>query len=281
MGMRHHSQHRRLGHVDGALTRILVPAGLVGAVFGVIVARIIPVELSRVAFAALPALAALRLLAGRYPAEATTDRGANRARHARVAEEAPMTITTRGVRMLLTGSVLLGAVVAGTAHAGDPAASNDAAWATAIDAMDDALSKGDVGAAVTARQQAYLAALGSRRWDAMADVGDATLKLARTRSLRSVMEAEARRVYMVALFRARRQGSVHGVLRVTEAFALLGDRDVARQGLVIANALAVASSDPYARERVRALQERLAAESSLVGGVRPPAGNARGSHGGE
>jgi hypothetical protein len=71
------------------------------------------------------------------------------------------------------------------------------------------------------------------------------------------MEPAARRAYVFALRRARRQESLEGAVRVTEAFVSLGDRDMARKACGIADSLAASAREPRARERVRALQSRL------------------------
>ena len=76
------------------------------------------------------------------------------------------------------------------------------------------------------------------------------------------MLPEVRHAYLRALFCARDQRSVEGVLRVAEAFASLGDRDVADQVLVMASALAASSPTAPASERVRILRERLEQQDS-------------------
>ncbi len=55
-------QHARLGHVDERLTKSLVPAGLAGAVLGVVAAAYFPTRLCQIGFAALLAFVAVRLL---------------------------------------------------------------------------------------------------------------------------------------------------------------------------------------------------------------------------
>ncbi len=180
-----------------------------------------------------------------------------------------------------------------SARADDGNTSDAAPWVGAIRGMDEALARGDVRAALKAREDARLAALGSWGWEGPILVGDATLRLAQSTGLRHALEPAARRAYVFALFRARRQGSLDGVLRVTEAFAVLGDSDMARKGFVIANGLAVTSREPQALERVRAFEERLKALMPLARGVpaasadpRPGpsltrGGGDRGSHVGE
>src|SRR5262245_13988488 len=190
----------------------------------------------------------------------------------------------------LAASLLLtvGAMLARAGHATDRAP-----WVGAIRAMDEALARGDVRAALRAREDARLAALGSPRWEGMAMVGDATLRLGQRAGLVTALEPAARRAYVFALHRARREGSLDGVLYITEAFATLGDHGMVRKGLAIAENVAVASREPQARERVRALEERLAAEMLQAGGASEaataPVGAARsggsdgtlGSHGSE
>lgn len=167
------------------------------------------------------------------------------------------------VALLLVGSSTLAAATP-PARAGGSSAGT-APWVRPLRAMDEALEKGDVRAALRAREDARLAALASPQWEGMVAVGDATLRLARGTGLRLAMEPAARRAYRFALFRARRQGSLDGALRVIEAFAALGDREMARQGFAVAGALAMASHEPQALERVRALEERLSAERRPVG----------------
>src|SRR5262245_22996028 len=56
------AQHRRLGHIDAAAVRRLVPAGLLGAVAGVLVVNRLPSRPCRIAFGVFLVAAALRLL---------------------------------------------------------------------------------------------------------------------------------------------------------------------------------------------------------------------------
>ena len=175
-----------------------------------------------------------------------------------------MTRCATGLRRTMAGLALLATAAMPAACAAGPEVHNATPWEDGIRAMDQALERGDIVAAARARQEASLAARASRRWEAMAAVGDASLRLAQLPAANRLMVAEARRSYLDALFRARHQGSLDGVLRLTEAFAALGDREIARQGFVIANVLAATSGEPDARARVRALQERLAAELPLI-----------------
>jgi hypothetical protein len=167
--------------------------------------------------------------------------------------------------VLLAGTVFLLATTS-PAWAGSAGTAEGRSWVGAIRAMDDALARGDMRAAMRAREDARLAALATFRWEGIAMVGDATLRLAESAGLRAAMEPAARRAYVFALHRARRQGSLDGVLRATRALAGLGDHDMVQSGFAIAESLAVTSSTPGALERVRALEERILVETPRDGG---------------
>lgn len=137
---------------------------------------------------------------------------------------------------------------------GDPATP----WLVHIWQVDAALVKQDLGAAERAWHDAYGAALGSRRWEGMVQVGDAALRIGELAGARKASEARARWTYRAALFRARQEGSLDGVLRVAEAFSALGDREVVAQCIRIAERLAARGRDAQAHDRVSALSERLA-----------------------
>jgi hypothetical protein len=106
-------------------------------------------------------------------------------------------------------------------------------------AVDEALARGDVTQAIYRWRDAYGAALRSRRWDAMVAVGDAARRidaLARPDGVPSGFRAEARQAYLQALFRARAAASPEGLARAAEAFAALGDAEMAAQARTIAAA---------------------------------------------
>lgn len=138
-------------------------------------------------------------------------------------------------------------------------------WSVHIRHMDDALAKKNVSAAERAWHQAYLAALGSRGWEGMLEVGDAYLRIGKVVGSPKIAEAKARRAYLSSLFRARQQRSLDGVLRVAEGFDRLGDQEVVTQCVRIAEGLAEQARDPRAQDRVRAFRERLANRFLAVG----------------
>src|SRR5215510_6837357 len=126
----------------------------------------------------------------------------------------------RAARVGMAALIALSALGAGTAivSAQEGGPSSATLLVEAIRAMDEALAKGDLRTALRAREDARLAALGSPGWEGLVLLGDATLRLGLNSGLRSAMEPAARRAYLFALYRARRQESIEGVVRVTEAF---------------------------------------------------------------
>jgi hypothetical protein len=166
--------------------------------------------------------------------------------------------TTRAQRLfiyvVLATATLVAALEVTAARGGDPTPKPRTPWLAPLETMNQAIERGDPTAAEMARHEAYRAAIASRRWEALLDVGDAALRIGEATRSRQALEPEARRLYLSALFRARSERSLDGVLRATESFARLGDRDVVAQGLHIARGLA--GSDPEAQARVRLVDDR-------------------------
>ena len=107
-------------------------------------------------------------------------------------------------------------------------------WLTRIQAMDQALGYGEVSSAIYFWRDAYGEAMGSRRWDALADVGDAAIRIDAALHEGRTFRSEARRVYLEALFRARSAGADDGIRRVGDAFAQLGDSEMSSRALQMA-----------------------------------------------
>ncbi len=165
-------------------------------------------------------------------------------------------------RILLTGAVVLAVIAPVVARVsatrGQPGAELEGPWTRHVLAMDRAVAGQDVTAAVRAWYDAHAAAARHARWEGWLTVGDASLRLGHVPRLARAFEARARQSYLAALFRARDQGSVDGVLRTAEAFAALGDGEVVDQCLRVAEGLAARGADAYAKERVRAAAALLA-----------------------
>jgi len=158
--------------------------------------------------------------------------------------------------LLLAVAAVLAALEMTLARVGDPSAKEEAPWISPLRDMDDALARGDFSTATTARHKADLAALASPAWEGFLAVGDGALRLGEARGARSGREHEARRAYLSAMVRARNARSLEGTLRVTDAFARLGDRDMVEQGAHFARELA--GRDDKAIDRVDEFVQRWA-----------------------
>jgi len=126
-------------------------------------------------------------------------------------------------------------------------------WTAHLQAMDTAIAANNASAAVLSWRHAYAAALDQPGWRGLVDVAGAALRIGTIPGFKKAAESRARESYWTALFRARRQGSLNGVLDTAEAFGALGDRVMVEQCIRIAERLAVLTGDAEAAERVRAL----------------------------
>ena len=71
---------------------------------------------------------------------------------------------------------------------------------------------------------------------------------------------------MAALFMARQQASLNGVLRVAGAFSTLGDHETVERCIATAERLAAAAPAPEGRDRPTELFPARAAAASNAGG---------------
>jgi len=131
-------------------------------------------------------------------------------------------------------------------------------WTAHLDAMDTAIAANNASAAVLSWRHAYAAALDQPGWRGLVDVAGAALRIGAIPGFKKAAESRARESYWTALFRARRQGSLNGVLDTAEAFGTLGDRVMVEQCIRIAERLAVLTGDTEAADRVRVLAADLA-----------------------
>jgi hypothetical protein len=150
------------------------------------------------------------------------------------------------VKTATAAAIALGALASVAATACHGNAGQQAPWTAHIRAADEALARGDLTRAIRAWNQAYAVARVSRRWDALLEVGRASLRFGGRPGLRFSPEQRARELFLDALFIARRDGSVDGVLQVAEAFAGLEDREVVRRCLRVAERLAEGNADAQA-----------------------------------
>jgi hypothetical protein len=103
----------------------------------------------------------------------------------------------------------------------------DASLSGHLSAIDAAIADRDRSRAVYTWRDAYGVALRSREWEVLVAMGDAALRIDALAGQPTAFRAEARQAYLLALFRARDAGAPEGVTRVAEAFAALGDAEMA------------------------------------------------------
>ena len=110
-------------------------------------------------------------------------------------------------------------------------------WTTYIEMTDTALGQRDLTAAERAWREAHAAALRTRAWRPLVEVGDAAVRLSAVDASRGPYVSRARELYLAALTRARADRSIDGVLQVAEAFHGIGDHRVVEQCLAAAERL--------------------------------------------
>ena len=131
-------------------------------------------------------------------------------------------------------------------------------WQARLLKVEQAIAVNDAAAAERLWEDAHAAALQSRHWEGMIAVADTYRALGAQADFPAASIARARRTYLRALFRARKEGSLAGVLIVADRFAELGDREVVARCMRFARKVATQSRDPYAEEHLRAFADRLA-----------------------
>lgn len=159
------------------------------------------------------------------------------------------------IALLLLAVPLVGALQHATSRV--PVPDRETLWTEELRRVDKALAERDVSGALRAWREAYVAALASRRWEGMLAVGDSYLRIGELAGNRHAWEPKARESYLIALFRARQQGAIGGLVGTAEAFAALGDHEVVRQCVRLAERLANERGDDVGRQHVRRFLESL------------------------
>jgi hypothetical protein len=113
----------------------------------------------------------------------------------------------------------------------------DVAWAHRLAPIDEALAAGAMSRAFYEWHEAHGEAFRSGRWQALAAVGDAAARIDAAAGSAVGFRADARRVYLAALIKARAEHSAAGVRRVADALAALGDHALAAHARRVAQDL--------------------------------------------
>lgn len=156
-----------------------------------------------------------------------------------------------------------------------PADVAEAVWRDRLRALHASVAAGDGVAAIRAWHDAWQASVQSCRWDAEIAVGDAALLLGKVVTSYWVAMPDARQVYRAALIRARAQASFEGIVRAGQAFAALGDVEVAHAAFETASSLAVSAQQRDELARVRGELGATHAASDPVVGDEMARGRAR------
>jgi hypothetical protein len=133
-----------------------------------------------------------------------------------------------------------------------------APWVQHLETMDAAIAAHNADSAIRAWRHAYAAALDQPGWRDVVHVAAAALRIGAIPGFRKAAESRARESYWTALSRARRQGSLNGVLDAAEAFGALGDQMMVEQCIRTAERLALLTGDADAPDRIRMLAADLA-----------------------
>ena len=139
---------------------------------------------------------------------------------------------------------------------GEALRGRDVDWRQALQRVETARADGDVRGAEQAWEDAYRVAMRARTPQALLDVGRAYLRLGDTARDRRTTTPRARRIFLEAFVQARERRDGDGVAGAGEAFASLGDREIADRAFDVALALATQSRDAAARDRIAALRAR-------------------------
>jgi hypothetical protein len=108
-------------------------------------------------------------------------------------------------------------------------ADGEPAWIAEVRRVDAALGHGDIDAAERAWRDAHLEAVRTRGWKPMIEVGDAAVRIGEASGNRDPVAPQARQAYLSAFFRARGLHARDGMLRASDAFAAIGDREIAER----------------------------------------------------
>ena len=109
-------------------------------------------------------------------------------------------------------------------------------WTSRIALIEQALATGTVSRAFFEWQEAHAEAFRSGRWEALLAVGEAAERI--DEAIGTVgLGADARRLYLAALVRAREEHSAAGVRRIAAAFTKLGEHDLAERAYRVAQDL--------------------------------------------
>jgi hypothetical protein len=137
---------------------------------------------------------------------------------------------------------LVTGVTVATAQTGTPAPR--AGWREPLSRAEMALANGEMRQAEQAWEDARRAAIRSRLPHALLEVGVAYLSIGEATRDRQTAIAGARQLFLLSLFRARARRDADGIAAAGQAFASLGDCDVAERVHAVVLTMATKRGDP-------------------------------------
>ena len=149
---------------------------------------------------------------------------------------------------------LVTAALALTWEPGSPGAARD--WREPLARAEGALARGDARGAERAWEEAHRAAVRAGASRGMLELGRAYLRIGEAAHDRATAVTRARRTLLMAMFHARERGDADVVAGAGEAFAALGDHEVASRAAEIALELSARKGRLGPRERVTAARSR-------------------------
>jgi hypothetical protein len=166
------------------------------------------------------------------------------------------TVATSLTAAVVVAITLSAAAFVIEATAVNAVAATDSPWYAHAARAEAALDEGQITAAMQHWQEAYAAAIGSRRSDGLVELGHLYRRLPVRDRLGESAIARAGQCYLIALLRARGERSIDAILRSTEAFLELKDETMVAQGLKVAREVAAGDPDPRALNRIAMLATR-------------------------
>ena len=129
-------------------------------------------------------------------------------------------------------------------------------WRALLVRAEAALASRDARGAEDSLLLAYRAAMRTREQEGFLELGHAYLRIGEAAHDRQWALGQTRRVFLRALFQARERRDAEALTAAAEAFASIGDDQVALHAFDAALALARRSRDAIAGDRIAALRAR-------------------------
>jgi hypothetical protein len=156
-----------------------------------------------------------------------------------------------------TAAVVMWLVANTTALAAEPRAlAPDARWRELLGRAETAFAAGDAREAERAWEESYRAVIRPGATAGMLALGHAYLRIGTAARDPQAAVARARQIFLRAFVQAREWRDAKVVADAGEAFAGLGDHEVADRIFAVAMDLAARNGDVQTRERTAALRQR-------------------------